>query len=109
MGAQAERLIRERSPYSLGLGPWGTHRTFRPLLLVICNNTLLPSSQAAYALESDRLSKHWRLDELTRVSWIVISAPTIRYSACVFRPFLSALLLTAMLQKRTLLICGSGQ
>lgn len=107
--AQAERLIRERSPYSLGLGPWGTHRTFRPLLLVICNNTLLPSSQAAYALESDRLSKHWRLDELTRVSWIISHradhSPTC-LSLQTFAQFSIRIASIVMLHKRTLLICA---
>ena len=67
VAVQTTQLIMESSPYNLGLGMWGTHRTFRPLSLIICNNTFLPPTDAAYVAEAAHIAKRWRLDELTQV------------------------------------------
>lgn len=39
------------SPYILGLGAAGSHETFRPLILKICNSTFLPATDVALAAE----------------------------------------------------------
>lgn len=41
---EAEQLILQEAPYTLGLGASGAHSTFRPLSLTICNATFLPAT-----------------------------------------------------------------